>query len=61
MSLCNHYLVHQNLNSLFVFAPIHPHSKGQTMNDNHKDIVAAIILGLSLCAGLLAYFDILVK
>jgi hypothetical protein len=35
--------------------------KGQTMNDNHKDIVAAIILGLSLCAGLLAYFDILVK
>jgi hypothetical protein len=31
MSLCNHYLVHQNLNSSFVFAPIHPHSKGQTM------------------------------
>jgi len=31
------------------------------MDDNHKDIVAAIILGLSLCAGLLAYFDILVK
>ena len=30
-SLCNHYLVHQNLNSSFVFAPIHPHSKGQTM------------------------------
>jgi hypothetical protein len=31
------------------------------MNENHRDIIAAIILGLSLCAGLLAYFDILVK
>jgi hypothetical protein len=31
MSLCNHYHLHQNLNSSFVFAPIHPHSKGQTM------------------------------
>ena len=31
------------------------------MNDNHKDILAAIILGLSLCVGLLAYFDVLVK
>jgi hypothetical protein len=61
MSLCNHYLVHQNSNSSFAFALTHPHSKGQTMNDNHKDIVAAIILGLSLCAGLLAYFDILIK
>jgi hypothetical protein len=31
------------------------------MNDNHKDILAAIGLGLMLCVGLLAYFDILVK
>jgi hypothetical protein len=61
MSLCNHYLVHQNLNSSFAFAPIHPHSKGQTMNDNHKDILAAIIAGLILCIGLLAYFDVLTK
>jgi hypothetical protein len=31
------------------------------MNDNHKDILAAILIGLTLCAGLLAYFDILTK
>jgi len=31
------------------------------MNDNHKDILAAIIAGLILCMGLLAYFDVLVK
>ena len=31
MSLCNHCLVHQNLSRSFAFAPIHPHSKGQTM------------------------------
>ena len=31
------------------------------MNDNHKDILTAIWGGLSLCVGLLAYFDILVK
>lgn len=36
MSLCNHYLVHQNSNSSFVFAPIHPHSKGQTMKAFYK-------------------------
>jgi hypothetical protein len=31
------------------------------MNDNHKDILTAIIAGLILCVGLLAYFDVLVK
>jgi len=31
------------------------------MNDNQKDILCAIGLGLILCVGLLAYFDILVK
>jgi hypothetical protein len=31
------------------------------MNDNHKDILVAIIAGLILCVGLLAYFDILTK
>jgi hypothetical protein len=31
------------------------------MNDNHKDILAAILVGLALCVGLLAYFDVLVK
>ena len=31
------------------------------MNDNHKDILTAILVGLALCAGLLAYFDVLVK
>jgi hypothetical protein len=31
------------------------------MNDNHKDILVAIIAGLILCVGLLAYFDVLVK
>jgi hypothetical protein len=31
------------------------------MNDNHKDILVAIITGLCLCVGLLAYFDVLVK
>jgi hypothetical protein len=31
------------------------------MNDNHKDILTAIFIGLALCVGLLAYFDVLVK
>jgi hypothetical protein len=31
------------------------------MNDNHKNILAAILIGLTLCVGLLAYFDILTK
>jgi hypothetical protein len=31
------------------------------MNDNHKDILTAILVGLVLCVGLLAYFDILTK
>jgi len=31
------------------------------MNDNYKDILAALALGLALCVGLLAYFDILTK
>ena len=31
------------------------------MNDNYKDILAALSLGLALCVGLLAYFDILTK
>jgi hypothetical protein len=61
MSLCNHYLVHQNLNSSFVFAPIHPHFKGLKMNDQFLDYAAAIAIGLMLCIGLLDYFDILVK
>ena len=32
-----------------------------TMNDNQKDIICAIGLGLALCIGLLEWFDILVK
>ena len=28
------------------------------MNDNHKDILTAILVGLTLCAGLLAYIEI---
>ena len=31
------------------------------MNDNQKDLLAALFVGLSLCVGLLAYFDVLVK
>jgi hypothetical protein len=31
------------------------------MKNGFLDYLVAIILGLSLCAGLLAYFDILVK
>jgi hypothetical protein len=31
------------------------------MNENHKDILAAIGLGLALCIGLLEWFDILTK
>jgi hypothetical protein len=31
------------------------------MNDNQKDILSALLVGLALCVGLLAYFDILVK
>ena len=31
------------------------------MNDNQKDVLAALLVGLSLCVGLLAYFDVLVK
>jgi hypothetical protein len=61
MSLCNHYSVHQNLNSSFVFAPIHPHFKGQTMKNEFLDYLTAIALGLMLCIGLLEWFDVLVK
>jgi len=60
-SLCNHYLVHQNLSRSFAFAPIHPHFNGQTMKNEFLDYLTAIALGLMLCIGLLAYFDILVK
>ena len=31
------------------------------MNDNHKDYLTAIAIGLLLCIGLMAWFDILVK
>jgi hypothetical protein len=31
------------------------------MNDNQKDILSALLVGLALCVGLLAYFDVLVK
>jgi hypothetical protein len=31
------------------------------MNDDHKDYLTAIGLGLTLCVGLLAYFDVLIK
>jgi len=31
------------------------------MNDDHKDILTAIFVGLVLCVGLLAYFDVLIK
>jgi len=31
------------------------------MKNGLLDYIVAIVLGLSLCAGLLAYFDILVK
>jgi hypothetical protein len=31
------------------------------MNDDHKDILCAIGVGLCLCIGLLAYFDVLTK
>ena len=37
------------------------YSKGQTMHDQFLDYAAAIAIGLMLCIGLLAYFDILVK
>ena len=61
MSLCNHYSVHQNSNSSFAFAPTHPHSKGQTMKNEFLDYLTAIALGLMLCIGLMAWFDVLVK
>jgi hypothetical protein len=35
--------------------------KGLSMNDNQKDILTAILAGLILCIGLLAYFDVLTK
>jgi hypothetical protein len=31
------------------------------MSDNKKDILSALLVGLALCVGLLAYFDVLVK
>ena len=31
------------------------------MKNTLLDILAAVVLGLLLCAGLLAYFDVLVK
>jgi hypothetical protein len=31
------------------------------MNDDHKDYLTAIALGLILCIGLLEWFDILTK
>jgi len=31
------------------------------MNDNHKDILTSIVLGLMLCVGLLEWFDVLTK
>ena len=31
------------------------------MNDDHKDVLTAILVGLTLCLGLLAYFDVLIK
>jgi hypothetical protein len=37
------------------------HAKGQTMKNTILDILTAIGLGLMLCVGLLAYFDVLVK
>ena len=35
--------MHQNLNSSFVFAPIHPHSKGQTMKNNYFPTLSAAL------------------
>ena len=31
------------------------------MNDDNKDVLCAILVGLTLCVGLLAYFDVLIK
>jgi len=31
------------------------------MNDNQKDILTCILVGLALCVGLLAFFDVLIK
>jgi len=49
MSLFNHYLVHQNSNSSFAFAPIHPHSKGQTMTK--PDQIKAYVLNIYIQTG----------
>jgi len=35
--------------------------KGKTMKNGFLDYFAAIAIGLMLCIGLLAYFDVLVK
>ena len=31
------------------------------MNDDQKDVLSAILVGLALSIGLLAYFDVLIK
>jgi hypothetical protein len=31
------------------------------MNDKHKDVLSAILVGVALAFGLLAYFDVLIK
>jgi len=35
--------------------------KGKTMKNGFLDILTAIAIGLMLCIGMLAYFDILIK
>jgi hypothetical protein len=35
--------------------------KGQTMKNTFLDYLAAIVIGLMLCIGLLSYFDVLIK
>jgi hypothetical protein len=35
--------------------------KGKTMKNTILDVLSAIAIGLLLCIGLLAYFDVLVK
>jgi hypothetical protein len=35
--------------------------KGHTMKNTILDILSAVAVGLMLCIGLLAYFDILIK
>lgn len=40
-----------------------PYAKnsGEKMKNFVYDLLAALLIGLSLCVGLLAYFDVLVK